>query len=1001
MKWPLKFIIIFIIFPLNYLFLNAQKEYVLQLDIIEKCNDLIQEDKFNEASFLLRSNKDFFQYDELSKFWYDYMYGIILYGQANYESAFPFLKNAVFFLDSCLEKGIYKTEIQSFIPIYYYIIEIESHLNLDSNIIIKDLNRAKFVFERYDLRDLPEYHLILSSIEAYGLRFKGFKGFQYYGSRDYTNAILFLSEFIDFIRDKKLNDILDLIESQRILALSYLAIGDYSNAEKWFLYTLTLLEEHNLTDELVYRRVLDSTSILYLYLQNYRKAHYFHEQAKLLFEKNLDFGDDYVTCLNNGAIIQNSSGYNTVAKMMIDVALHQAEVNLSDTSSFKPNSQFYGEKLKLKQFNEYDKNRIKNYLIILTNSSKIYSDLGYFSEAIKTAKKAIAIAQKNGLESSIQYGNLGNLYLHKSKFQQAVMWYQKGYNLCKTPVEYDELGMNLALAMFLSKDTKVIDISKQVSIRIRDNIREMFSFMSGEERGVYWQHFKNYLPFLNIIIYEKGKAEDFGVIYDNILESKGLLLRSTNAIREAILDGSSEADKVDYSRIIFLKQALQTEMNDSLRNSYLKEVENLDKRLSRNVNSYADLKSNTSRWEEIKDALNRDEIAIEFFNLPIISGHDSIQDIEGKPRVCAITLRKGYNSPHIIPLCPEEQLLSLSPNKIYSSEDLYNLIWRPLKEEFRGIKNIYFAADRELHKIAIEYAQMPDESVIGDHYNLYRLSSTRVLAESKASRKVEKVVLYGGLVYDMEADELIAESRNCKFHSNSGIKAFLADNMRGGFKYLPGTLEEVEKISQNFTEGVKMITGKPGTEESFKALAGSPVDIIHLATHGFFWTDEDAKKNKELSFLKLKNDRTSSEDWALLRSGLIFSGANISLKGDPIPVDIEDGILTALELSNMNLGKVDLVVLSACESGLGETSGEGVFGLQRGFKLAGANSLLMSLWKVDDDATQMLMTEFYSNLMSGQSKQQSLLNAQKALRENPRYYNPRYWAGFILLDGLN
>ena len=159
--------------------------------------------------------------------------------------------------------------------------------------------------------------------------------------------------------------------------------------------------------------------------------------------------------------------------------------------------------------------------------------------------------------------------------------------------------------------------------------------------------------------------------------------------------------------------------------------------------------------------------------------------------------------------------------------------------------------------------------------------------------------------------------------------------------------------------------------------------------------------NKEVSFLKLKNDETTSEDWALLRSGLIFSGANVALKGDELPPDVEDGILTALELSNINLGQVDLVVMSACESGLGETSGEGVFGLQRGFKLAGAHSLMMSLWKVDDDATQMLMTNFYQNLMSGQSKQQALLNAQKFLRENPRYSNPKYWAAFILLDALN
>lgn len=139
-----------------------------------------------------------------------------------------------------------------------------------------------------------------------------------------------------------------------------------------------------------------------------------------------------------------------------------------------------------------------------------------------------------------------------------------------------------------------------------------------------------------------------------------------------------------------------------------------------------------------------------------------------------------------------------------------------------------------------------------------------------------------------------------------------------------------------------------------------------------------------------------------MRSGLFFSGANIGLKGEEtLPDDVEDGVLTALELSNMNLGNVDMVVMSACESGLGETSGEGVFGLQRGFKLAGANTLLMSLWKVDDNATQILMTDFYKHYLSGKSKQESLRLAQKSLRDNPEYSEYKYWAGFIMLDGLN
>ena len=116
---------------------------------------------------------------------------------------------------------------------------------------------------------------------------------------------------------------------------------------------------------------------------------------------------------------------------------------------------------------------------------------------------------------------------------------------------------------------------------------------------------------------------------------------------------------------------------------------------------------------------------------------------------------------------------------------------------------------------------------------------------------------------------------------------------------------------------------------------------------------------------------------------------------------MDDGILTAKEVSKLDLSGLELLVLSACETGLGEISDDGVFGLQRGFKKAGAQTIVMSLWKVDDEATQKLMTEFYKNYLSGKSKHESLLKAQKTVRETPGWEDPEFWAGFILLDGLN
>ena len=166
------------------------------------------------------------------------------------------------------------------------------------------------------------------------------------------------------------------------------------------------------------------------------------------------------------------------------------------------------------------------------------------------------------------------------------------------------------------------------------------------------------------------------------------------------------------------------------------------------------------------------------------------------------------------------------------------------------------------------------------------------------------------------------------------------------------------------------------------------------------------KKREEQNFVFISSDEgkySVQNDISLTRSALVMSGGNKLLRRESISLKEDDEILTALEISNLEFKELDLVVLSACQTALGDVDSEGVYGLQRGFKKAGANTILMSLDKVDDEATKILMVEFYRNLMSGKTKHQSLKDAQKYLRQidNGKYDKPEYWASFILLDGLN
>ena len=770
---------------------------------------------------------------------------------------------------------------------------------------------------------------------------------------------------------------------QELAAMNYINLEDFQSAEKLLLNNIEILKTNKKSK--VYRRTLSQLSNLYNAIHNYSKAKDYAAEAKFRYEEALDFSRGYILCLHRCAILERGKGNYFLALLLEDVALQELYRN-------KTFGVISGQAIYREQF-------LAN---LLSSASLHYNQVGFWNEAYTNLEAAIKISERNNLDASRYYSNMADLCIAAREFDRAVSASQKAYDLSDSENNKIQIGTKLCLSQFLARQPISVNVVAQSSQYLQSLVNKTFSFTSMDERENFWSYFEYYFPLLNFLAYQSGENHMYGQIYNNILVEKGLLLRTTNSLRDQILNAGNQDDVQMYDHLLQLRSLLPSLAQDEYR-SVLDEIETIDKYLTRKYSSYANFtNSNGVTWDKVRDHLSEDDIAIEFYNIPLVWGLDSIQTMDGEPRYCAVILRNGYDNPHIIPLCKESQLAELDREDLYETDSIYNLIWCPLEEELKGVKNIYFAADRELHKIGIEYAPLPGDGIIGDKFNLYRLSSTRVLAEKKNESRHDNAVFYGGLRYDLGKDELIAESRAGDYHPTFTSRAFTAADSRYGVKYLPGTLKEVEEIAQCFTSSTRLITDINGTEESFKSLAGSAIDIIHLATHGFFWSEEDAQRRDYVTFLNPLNRKDqSSEDKALMRSGLFFSGANIGLKGEELPDDVEDGVLTALELSNMNLGNVDMVVMSACESGLGETTGEGVFGLQRGFKLAGANTLLMSLWKVDDTATQLLMTEFYKHYLSGRSKQESLHLAQRALQNNPEYNEPEFWAAFILLDALN
>ena len=263
----------------------------------------------------------------------------------------------------------------------------------------------------------------------------------------------------------------------------------------------------------------------------------------------------------------------------------------------------------------------------------------------------------------------------------------------------------------------------------------------------------------------------------------------------------------------------------------------------------------------------------------------------------------------------------------------------------------------------------------------------------------------------MDYNNAEKDSQNTEISEQYSLSRSVLESLvlRGDFEQLSGSEQEIKQVEQEMSNkdiDCSVYMGTDGTESSFKNKSGTQINIIHLSTHGMYVpTESDSIRlaNNFRFILSEEDSLVDEETKALSRSFIVMSGGNTLIHREEITIESDDGILTASEISRLFFPNLDLVVLSACQTALGMVDYEGVYGLQRGFKKAGANTILMSLDKVDDEATTILMIEFYKNLMSGKSKLQSLKDAQKYLREydNGKYDKPEYWAAFIIIDALN
>ena len=310
-----------------------------------------------------------------------------------------------------------------------------------------------------------------------------------------------------------------------------------------------------------------------------------------------------------------------------------------------------------------------------------------------------------------------------------------------------------------------------------------------------------------------------------------------------------------------------------------------------------------------------------------------------------------------------------SPNNITS---LYRLIWEQITPLIKGCNTIYYTPAGGLSLLNMDV--LANESGLNQDYIMVS-SISEIGKPLDISDKLSSICLFGNVDYNIDSTPQI-----------------------NSWKPLPGTSTEIESIKSVCSSlSSKVYTGKLATEESIKKLSGSAPSIIHIATHGYEKIYEDSLSDNPFLSKQTMKSPSFITDCSIF-SGIVLAGGNLTWNGDTIPESSEDGILTADEIGRLDLSNTELVVLSACETARGYIDPiEGVWGLQRAFKQAGAKTILMTLWKVSDDVTAMFMEQFYKNLMKGKTVRQSVKKAQDYLINNGAS-DPFYWAPFVVLD---
>jgi CHAT domain-containing protein len=738
---------------------------------------------------------------------------------------------------------------------------------------------------------------------------------------------------------------------------------------------------------------------------------------RILYDNNLEKTNIAIEVwINLGQTAFNKKNYKDAKTYYV-----KALQILESTNAISNPMYYYSCLLQLSNINLLE----KNYQLAFeySNKAKVYLD--------KT-QGIIQVAYAD------YYYQLGNIYFFQDQFVLAKSNYEKSfaiygesitnklkfnYILCNYLISNDVNTTIHSLENYQKENNGVSGISKiiyllkynsgdsiasknilvnQLKTLISEN-NQYFHLLSNYEKEILYKGFSDQFEFLNTHLLSNDA--NFLKEYVNFrFYSKTLLFANSFNV-----NGDIEKDKELYAEL----KNNTTQINKAIENKSedLKSIEEL-KGKNREIEKF--LSANTKpltvpTLKDLNNKLKEDEAYIEIIRINKQSriatkkGVDIVKQFTDSIYYGAIVIKKN-KEPKFILIDDSNQLENQYVNnfngKIKNKQqdlDSYHLLLEKIDNELKDIEKIYLVTDGVYNSINVESIYNPSKKqFIVDYLKIQQIQNVRTITDDKKEIKIgstSKAMLFGNPDYDLA----IKDTKTNDYSLERSLDSGLLDEIKTGVKIsrLDGTQKEIETLNSILKDSkcsVEMYSSASATEDNLKKVQ-SP-DILHIATHGYFLNKDNTSKTKQ-SISELINE--DYRDDSYLKSGLLLAGAQNTLNGKQLD-NANNGILTAEEAKSLNLRDTELVVLSACETGLGDNLvGQGVIGLQRAFMIAGAKSVIMSLWSVSDEKTQQLMSLFYSNWIENKmSKEDAFYQAKIEMKK--LYPEPYYWAGFVLLE---